>query len=100
MDRDPYAKEEEYTLSKVTLSFAMPDHSISLDKVLTIMIIATLVTGACSFLVVISPGIVRYFFGLPPTEKAFLIQWVRGYGPLALLIFIRIIESILGNDEV
>ena len=100
MDRDPYAKEEEYTLSKVTLSFAMPDHSISLDKVLTIMIIATLVTGACSFLVVISPGIVRYFFGLPPTEKAFLGQWVRGYGPLALLIFIRIIESILGNDEV
>ena len=67
MDRDPYAKEEEYTLSKVTLSFgqwmymiAMPDHSISLDKVLTIMIIATLVTGACSFLVVISPGIVLY----------------------------------------
>ena len=79
------------------LRTAMPDHFISSDGLLTITILATLFTGACSFLVVISPGIVRYFFGLPPTEKALLSQWVRGYGPLALLIFIRVIETIIAN---
>ena len=79
------------------LSIAMPDHFTSSDGLLTITILASLFTGACSFLVVISPGIIRYFFGLPLTEKALLSEWVRGYGPLALLIFIRMIETIIAN---
>ena len=82
------------------LRIAMPDHFISSDGLLTITILATLFTGACSFLVVISPGIVRYFFGLPLTEKALLSEWVRGYGPLALLIFIRMIETIIANNGI
>ena len=76
------------------LRTAMPDQSYGL---LTMMILATLFSVLCSFLVVVSPGILRYFFGLPPTEKALLSQWVRGYGPLALLIFIRMIETIVAN---
>ena len=79
------------------LKTAMPDLFISSDGPLTMMILATLFSVLCSFLVVVSPGIVRYFFGLPPTEKALLSQWVRGYGPLALLIFIRMIETIVAN---
>ena len=76
------------------LRSAMPGLSYGL---LRMMILATLINMACSFLVVISPGIVRYFFGLPPTENALLSQWVRGYGPLALLIFVRMIETIIAN---
>ena len=79
------------------LHTAMPDLFISSDGILTMMILATLFTVLCSFLVVVSPGIVRYFFGLPPTEKALLSQWVRGWGPLALLIFVRMIETIVAN---
>ena len=82
------------------LSIAMPDHFTSSDGLLTITILASLFTGACSFLVVISPGIIRYFFGLPLTEKALLSEWVRGYGPLALLIFIRMIETIIANNGI
>ena len=81
------------------LKIAMPDffHFNSSDGLLTMVILATFFTVICSYLVVVSPGILRYFFGLPPTEKALLSQWVRGCGPLALLIFIRMIETIVAN---
>ena len=42
-------------------------------------------------------GYGRYRFGLPPKEKALLSRWVRGWGPLALLIFVRMIETIVAN---
>ena len=64
------------------------------------MLWMTLVTGMFSLMIANSPGVLRYFFGLPSHEKALFSQWLKGFGPFAFLVVIRLIEYLVSNDVI
>ena len=100
-----------YTIIKLLRELAMPYYLIHIPIIvylkaanvfkqgfMTSVILLTFATGICSFLIVKSPACVRYFFGLPSQEKAFLGKWLKGCGPFVFLIVIRFMEYLIAND--
>ena len=68
-----------------------------LNSFLGTLVISSLCTGVFSLMIVKSPGLIRYFFGLQFHDRALLSQWLKGYGPFIVLLSLRTIESIVAN---
>ena len=69
----------------------------SFDSFLRLLILSTLISLMISFMIIKSPGFVRYFFGLPSRENVLFGQWLKGYGPFVFLLIIRFMESMVAN---
>ena len=58
------------------------------------LILSTVCTSAVAFLIVKSPGPVRYFFGLPSDHNAIPGKLLAGYLPLIILLIVAVIQLI------
>ena len=74
--------------------------NIHRQGLMTMLLWVTFVTGMFSLLIAKSPGVLRYFFGLPSHEKALFSQWLKGCGPFALLVVIRLMEYLVSLDVI
>ena len=69
----------------------------SLGSFFVTIILSTLITCCIAFLVVKSPGPIRYFFGLPSKNKIIPGEKLSGFGPYIALCAIVICEAIAAN---
>ena len=68
-----------------------------LGSFIVTILLSTIITFVIAFLVVKSPGPIRYFFGLPSKNKIIPGVKLSGFGPFVALCVIVVIEAIVAN---
>ena len=84
-----------YYLTHVTVIRCLLVAKIHTQGLMAMQLWVTIVTGMLSLLIAKSPCVLRYFFGLPSHDKALFSQWLKGCGPFALLVVIRLTEYLV-----
>ena len=104
---------ENYNIIKILREMAMPFYLLhqqilillaigtlripSMGSFFVTIILSTLITCFVAFIIVKSPGPIRYFFGLPSKSKFIPGEKLSGFGPYLALCAVVICETIAAN---